>query len=123
MADSRNLAGLIGPTTVLLAISEALNFHIFTEQISPLVYLNGALLFIGGLAIVRAHNRWRGWPIVITIMGWILIGLGLVRMFFPESRQADPNKVNYWFFGFLCIIGIFLTFKGYFPLKNKEKES
>lgn len=121
MADSKSLAGLIGPTTVLLAISEALNFRIFAEQISPLVYLNGTLLFIGGLAIVRTHNRWRGWPMVITIVGWIIIILGLVRMFFPEARQADPYNVNYPFFGFLCLVGIFLTFKGYFPIAKKEE--
>ena len=42
--NSKRIAGLVGPTIVVLAISEALNFHIFADQIAPVVYLNGTIL-------------------------------------------------------------------------------
>ena len=50
---SRQLAGLIGPTLVALGATEALNMHIFENQIAPVVYLNGTILFVVGLALVR----------------------------------------------------------------------
>ncbi len=34
--------------------------HIFVAQTAPVVYLNGTLLLVGGVAIVQALNRWRG---------------------------------------------------------------
>lgn len=43
-----------------LTISEALNLHIWRVNIVPVTYLNGLLLFVAGLSIVRAHNRWTG---------------------------------------------------------------
>jgi hypothetical protein len=30
--------------------------HLYDAQIPPVVYLSGVLMFIAGLAIVRAHN-------------------------------------------------------------------
>jgi hypothetical protein len=45
--------------------------HIFAAQTAPIVYLNGTLLFVGGLAIVQSHNRWSwGWPLLVTLTGW-----------------------------------------------------
>lgn len=91
MPNSTRLAGLIGPTIIALAISEAMNLHIWANNIAALTYFNGALLFVAGLAIVRAHNHWRGWPVLITLTGWFCMLGGLYRMFFPEAPQA-PQK-------------------------------
>ena len=71
MTDSRQLAGLIGPVLIALAATEAMNIKVFSSQIAPVVYLNGAILFVAGLAIVRAHNVWTWrWPIIVTLTGW-----------------------------------------------------
>jgi hypothetical protein len=53
MANSRNLAGILGPTLVALSISEALNYRIWDVGIPQAIYLNGCLLFVAGVAIVR----------------------------------------------------------------------
>lgn len=58
MASSRALAGLIGPTLLALSATEALNMGVYVAQSAPVVYLNGTLLFIAGVAILRAHTRW-----------------------------------------------------------------
>ena len=60
MTNSKQLAGLFGPTLMALTISEALNLHIWRVNIVPVTYLNGLILFVAGLSIVRAHNRWTG---------------------------------------------------------------
>ena len=114
MAESKQLAGLIGPSLVAITISEAINIHIFASNIAPVVYLNGALLFVAGLSILRAHNLWAaGWPIVVTITGWAGILGGLFRMFFPETHQGGADLPTYAVIAFAFAIGSFLTFKAY----------
>ena len=122
MTDSRRIAGLLGPPCIAIAMSEAINLRILASPAAPvgLVYLNGTLLFVAGLAIVRAHNRWAGgWPVVVTLVGWLAILAGLLRMLAPASTQSGGP----WVFGLLIallVIGIVLTFKGYGRPGNHE---
>lgn len=117
MTDSKNIAGLIGPTMIAIGTSEALNFRIFATNNAPLISLNGGLLFVAGLAIVRVHNRWtRGWPVIVTLVGWIGILGGLFRMFAPEVQQKGQNAPTTIITAILvAAIGLFLTFKAYWP--------
>jgi hypothetical protein len=114
MTNSRHIAGLIGPTLIALTTSEAMNLHIWATNIAPVTYLNGLLLFVAGLSIVRAHNRWtRSWPVLVTLTGWCVIFLGLFRMFAPEAQQGGENMPTYAVIIVLFTIGIILTFKTY----------
>jgi len=97
------------------------NPTLYDTQIVPLIYLNGVLLFVAGLAIVNCHNIWiYGWQTLITIIGYIVIIVGLFRMFFPEIQKAEFDNNNSILIGefILILIGIFLTFKAYFPTKK-----
>jgi uncharacterized membrane protein YgdD (TMEM256/DUF423 family) len=112
--NSRQLAGLIGPTLIALGATEALNMHMFENQIAPVVYLDGTILFVIGLALIRAHNRWTWeWPTFITIIGWVLLVGGLYRMVAPEAPQAHANVGSYAMFAAIVVIGLFLSWKGY----------
>jgi len=119
MADSRRIAGLVGPVIVAMIMSENefVNPHLYDNQIPPVVYLSGTLLFVAGLAIVRGHNRWTGsWPVLVTLTGWFAMVLGLFRMFTPGlyERGAQKNATALWAGELVLLaIGVFLTFKGY----------
>ncbi len=116
MTDSKQIAGLVGPTIMVLTLSEMLNLHIWATNIPPVTYLNGFVMFVAGLLIVRAHNYWvRGWPVLITLTGWILlIVFGLGRMFFPEAHQLTGDVSGaYALIAVFFAIGCFLTFKAY----------
>lgn len=118
MTNSKHIAGLVGPTIIALTISEAINAHIWANNIAPVIYLNGSILFVAGLSIVRAHNHWiRGWPVIVTLVGWFVILLGLFRMFAPELflRGVQNTSTSTVIVApmILCVIGIFLTFKAY----------
>jgi hypothetical protein len=115
MANTKRIAALLGPTLVALALSEAVNLRTLAEASVPvgLVYLNGTLLFIAGVAILRDHNGWRGgWPALVTALGWFAVLGGLLRMFFPVgARSGSP-----WVYALLIVlltIGGVLTFKAY----------
>jgi uncharacterized membrane protein HdeD (DUF308 family) len=118
MTISKRFAKLIGPTIVALTMSEAMNLHTMLNNPAPivLVYLNGTLLFIAGLAIVRDHNRWKcGWPVLVTLVGWLLILGGLIRMFAPVFAQQEAQHTTPVYVGLLIGLaaGVFLTFKAY----------
>jgi arginine exporter protein ArgO len=118
MTTSKRFAKLIGPTIVALTMSEAVNLRTMLNNPAPivLVYLNGTLLFIAGLAIVRDHNRWKfGWPLLITLAGWFLILGGLFRMFAPVFAQQEVQHATSVYVGLFVgfAAGVFLTFKGF----------
>lgn len=118
VATSRNIAGLIGPALVAITISEAWNAHIWAANLAAVVHFNGAVLFVAGLAIVRAHNHWvRGWPVIVTLTGWVLLFLGLFRMFAPERYLGGVQNTSTTILAAQAlavgVIGVYLTFKAY----------
>jgi len=114
MTNSKRIAALVGPTLVALTASEAMNLHIWANNIAPVTYLNGTLLFVAGLAIVRVHNYWtRDWPLMVTLVGWLAILGGLFRMFAPEAQQGGRNALTFAVIGVIFAIGTLLTFKAY----------
>jgi hypothetical protein len=120
MDRSKHLGGLVGPTIVALVSSECplVQPHLYDAQIPPVVYLSGALLFVGGLAVVRAHNIWtRNWTVLVTLSGWMSLALGLVRMFAASAyRQASAGASSTFFVvveGLLLLVGAIITFKSY----------
>jgi uncharacterized membrane protein HdeD (DUF308 family) len=92
--------------------------HLYDAQIPPVVYLSGVLMFVAGLAIVRAHNVWaRDWTALVTLSGWFLLLLGLIRMFAASQyREASANTSSLVFMGLegcLVAVGLVITFKAY----------
>jgi len=120
MPTSKRIAGLVGPTIVAMVVSEfpLVQPHLYDAQIPPVVYLSGVLMFVGGLAIVRAHNYWtRDWTILVTLSGWFFLALGLFRMFAADIYQRGSATTSATVFmvleGLLLIVGLFMTFKAY----------
>jgi hypothetical protein len=92
--------------------------HLYDAQIPPVVYLSGTLMFVGGLAIVRAHNRWgRDWTVLVSLAGWFFLLLGLVRMFAAGAYQRGSAHTPATAFmvleGLLLVVGLILTFQAY----------
>ena len=118
--NSKRIAGLVGPTIVAMLVSEypLVQPHLYDEQIPPVVYLSGVLMFVGGLAIVRVHNHWtRNWTVLVTLSGWFALTLGLFRMFAAGSYQRGSANTSQNVFmvleGLLLLGGIIMTFKAY----------
>lgn len=116
MANSRRIAGLLGPILVAMSVSEMTTADIWAAVTPPQVYLAGLLWFIAGLTIVRAHNRWKsGWPLLVTVMGWFFTLGGLLRMFSPRLAQQPAENPVLVLGGqmTLLVIGVVLTLKAY----------
>ena len=126
MPHSKTIAALIGPTLAAIALGMLFNLGAFpalAEQVSrepALIFLSGVLLFVAGLAIVRVHNVWSGgWPVLVTILGWLALIGGLIRILLP-TRLAEmaagfgQNTGLITVAGIvLLVIGGFLSFEAY----------
>ena len=117
---SKRIAGLVGPTIVAMVAAEfpLVQPHLYDAQIPPVVYLSGVLMFVGGLAIVRAHSYWaRDWSLLVTLSGWFFLVLGLFRMFAASLYQrASASTASTTFMvleGMLLIVGLVMTIKAY----------
>jgi hypothetical protein len=122
MPNSKRIAGLVGPTMVAMLVSEfpLVQPHLYDAQIPPVVYLSGTLMFVGGLAIVRAHNHWaRDWTVLVTLSGWFSLALGLFRMFAAGLYQQGSANTSTSVFlvleGILLIVALLMIYKAYIP--------
>ena len=120
MANSKQVGGLVSPTLAAMLISEfpLIQPNLYETQIPPVIYLSGVIMFVAGLAVVRAHNIWaRNWTVLITLSGWFLFALGLVRMFAASQyRQATQGASSMTFMvleGFFVVVALIITFKAY----------
>jgi hypothetical protein len=120
LANSRQIAGLVGPTLVVMLVAEypSVQPHLYDSQIPPVVYLSGVLMFVAGLALVRVHNFWvRNWTVLLTLTGWFFLLLGLVRMFAASQyRQVAAGTSSTVFMlveGVLLVIALVITYQGY----------
>ena len=118
--NSKRIAALVGPTIVAMVVAEfpLVQPHLYDAQIPPVVYLSGVLMFVGGLAIVRAHNHWaRNWTVLVTLSGWFFLALGLFRMFAAGRYQRGAAQTSATVFmvleAALLLVGLILTFQAY----------
>ena len=120
MGNSKRIAGLVGPSIVAIVMSEfpLVQPHLYDAQIPPVVYLSGVLMFVGGLAIVRAHNHWaHDWTVLVTLSGWFLLALGLFRMFAAGLYERGAANTSPTVFMVLELIllfsGLVMTVRAY----------
>jgi hypothetical protein len=128
MRTSIFLARLIGPVMALVGISLLMNEAAFRKMAteflrSPaLIFFSGMILMPAGLAIVLSHNVWvLNWPVIITLLGWIAVISGALRVFAPDraleigkkaiaSKQIITVSAAFW-----LVIGAVLCYFGFRP--------
>jgi hypothetical protein len=125
VANSRKIAGLVGPTLIVMLLSELplVQPHLYDSQTPLMVYMSGVLVFVAGLAIVREHNLWvRNWTILVTMTGWFFLLLGLIRMFAASLYLQSSTNTSATVFvvleGLLLVLGFVMTFNAFAPNKK-----
>jgi hypothetical protein len=126
MSSSKFIARLIGPLFVVSGIAMLWNHGSYPDMVeeflrSPaLIYIAGFLALLGGLAIVNVHNSWLwGWPLIVTVIGWLAVIGGTFRMVAPRYVQTLGSAMFAYSAVVIAIailsvaLGGFLSFKGY----------
>jgi hypothetical protein len=120
MVNSKQIGALVGPTLSAILLSEfpLVQPHLYDAQTPPVIYLSGVLLFVAGLAVVRAHNIWaRNWTVLITLCGWFFLFFGLARMFAAGQYQLAMQSASSTMFmlleACLLVVALAITFQSY----------
>jgi hypothetical protein len=126
MPTSLFLAKLIGPVCLVIGLALLINGAAFRALAGDflnnpaLMFLSGVITLPAGLAIVLTHNVWAGdWRILITILGWLAVIGGLIRILAPQravavgrTMLANPSTLHIST-GVYLVIGALLSFFGY----------
>jgi hypothetical protein len=127
---TRTFARVIGPYVATVTTVIAIRLPDLGTQVGDLfsqpmmVWLLGALMLGGGLVIIGGHRSWRG-PLAITIslFGWFVALRGFVLIAVPSTMEAGVDStmqspaallVFRLFFGALAVVGLALTYAGWF---------
>lgn len=114
MEISRRIARILGPFLVALSLTEGFNIRVFAGNPAQVVFLNGTLLFVAGVAILQAYARW-SWSLstLVTGVGWALLLGGIYRMIAPTAPQLAEGVATWALLAALVVVGGLLSFKGY----------
>lgn len=119
------LAQLIGCFAFLSSLAMLVHQARFKKQITDflgsqsMIALSGNLSLLLGLLIVISHNIWISeWPVLITIIGWIVLLQGLMRIYFPDAfvkmvkDLMAKSGFTLWCWVWL-LVGIYLIWAGF----------
>ncbi|MEW5963784.1 MAG: hypothetical protein AB1749_09500 [Pseudomonadota bacterium] len=127
MAPTKVIAGLMGPLALAIGIAMLVNRQAISGMAGEigrntgLIFLSGILL-LAGIAIVRVHNVWSGgWPVLVTVIGWLAVAGGLLRMWMPQLAAPIADRLGADATSIasagvvLLALGAFLSYKAYGP--------
>ncbi|MBI2791001.1 MAG: hypothetical protein HYX61_03495 [Gammaproteobacteria bacterium] len=117
-------AKLIGLYMLIMSVGmfiNSKNFRILIVESATNTSLNmfaGVISLLFGLTIVLTHPLWQGWPMIITIIGYLAVLKGIVRVCFTNSVASMVHQFRsikiYYFISVLCLLlGIILLYYGY----------
>lgn len=119
------LAQVIGLYLFLVSLAMLVHQQRFKKSMSDLlgsvamINLTGLVMLVVGLLIVVDHNIWiPDWPVIITIIGWILLLQGLMRLFVPDafikmSKDLQGKVVFTLGCWVRLFVGIYLIWAGF----------
>ena len=126
MTTSIFLARLIGPVFLVVGAALLVNGVVLRALAQEflnshaLIFLSGLITLPAGLAVVLSHNVWTpDWRVLVTILGWLLVVGGAVRLAAPQRAAAigrtmfaNPATMQIST-GVTLLIGVLLCFFGY----------
>ena len=127
---TRAFARVIGPYVATFTIVYAIRLPALQGLVNdlfsqPVLVLGlGALMLGGGLVVIGGHRSWRG-PLAVTVslFGWFVALRGFLLIANPTSIQSGAEATMLSptatilariFFGALAVVGLLLTYAGWF---------
>lgn len=117
-------AKLIGFYCLIVGIGMLVNtksfkaaFIQFSQNKALIIYM-GIISLLFGLLIVLTHNIWSGWPMIITIIGYLSVLKGIARLCFTDRvAQFVPryteNKSYYVLSVIVLLLSLVLLYFGF----------
>lgn len=131
---TRMFARMLGPFFTITMIAAIVRLADMRQLLSEFTasdvwpYVTGVFVLAGGIAIVAFHQFWRGAAaIIISVLGWLLVVRGILLIAFPgvfaslADRMIGATPVWVTAFVVLALIGLYLTYVGWKPVRNDLK--
>lgn len=126
MSTSILIAKLLGLMYVFVGLGMLLSgkyykkmFDSFIKELGA-VYIGGLMALVVGFLIVTYHNVWQGWPILVSLIGWLALIKGFMLLVLPEvfmdkfkSMFKTAKCVN-WVGVFALLLGAVFCYFGFF---------
>lgn len=120
LAKTIGLYLVIVSTAFMLKVDEFKPVMLDMLKNPSLVLSSGILALILGILIVVTHNVWvMDWRVIITLLGWLTLLKGVIRLFYPEfvmkkATKCVENKTSYNIIMLITLlIGLTLLYFGY----------
>jgi hypothetical protein len=120
------LAKLLGLYFLIIGISIIFKTSHYQKSMKELSTSEALMMLISimplvvGLSIILGHNLWvKSWPVIITIIGWLIFLVGLIRLFWYKkvmkiiSKKADHKSFLVTMGVIVTLIGAGLTYLGF----------
>jgi len=112
---------LVVPSMIIRKQATVFAVEALLRNLSMMLVL-GIITVIAGLAMVLAHNIWRGGalPVVVTLVGWLALIKGLLILILPADAVAEilmswlrHPQLFYVSMILPLLLGIYLTYCGF----------
>ena len=112
---------LVVPSMIIRKQATVFAVEALLRNLSMMLVL-GIITVAAGLAMVLAHNIWRGGalPVVVTLVGWLALIKGLLILFLPADAVAEilmswlrHPQLFYVSMVPSLLLGIYLTYCGF----------
>lgn len=118
------LAKVIGLYFLIACLAVLINHKPFNQMVNeyvknkPIIFFHGLIALLVGLLLVVSHNVWiYGWPVVITIIGWLALLKGIAHLFAPQKSiewgLSIYKSLEPVLFIIGLLVGLYLTYVGF----------
>ena len=124
MELSNFLANIFGLSIIAVSLSLLLypkNIKKIFDSVQneTILFSTGIISFVIGTAMILSHNIWTyDWRVIVTLLGWVILIKGIIRLFLPELaiKMAQKMVNNKWIPSILVaevILGCVLIYFGF----------
>ena len=127
MVVSLFLAKALGLYFLIVGLGLVLNMSQMKVMMSEilkdraLLFVTGFMALIIGILMVISHNIWlMDWRVVITVTAWLSLFKGIALIMFPQKaieinqKFITNDKLYYTMSVIVVLIGVFLSYHGFF---------
>ncbi|MBU1018291.1 hypothetical protein KKA33_04670 [Patescibacteria group bacterium] len=126
METSIFLAKVIGIVYVVAGLSMFFNAKYYQKLLPELIkntvwtFTMGLISLVVFFIWVLSHNVWEGWPLLVTLFGWIALLKSAIMLLFPEWMKKMSLvfmkwvDVKAWWGGVGLFVGLLFSYFGFF---------
>lgn len=122
------LGTVVGLYLIIFGLTLLFRPHVITDAVRDVLNSRGMSLIIAivtlilGLLMVVGHNYWvLGWPLLVTLISWLVLMSGILRLVFPQKvahkslvfldhpKRISLTAIVFTIIGIILLICVALT--------------